>query len=150
MNELKTVKLTESAMSKIKSLVAKCDDNQVADIDIKRFRIEVQGGGCYGYVYKYSVEKDVSKKLASDDILMNITQQGDDFILEVCEEARTLDDVAMSAAHDDRGIVVIDSMTLELIAGSTLDYSIELQGEEFVMLNPGASSQCGCGVSFSV
>ena len=45
---------------------------------------------------------------------------------------------------------VIDKSSLEIIAGSTIDFKKEMIGESFVIDNPKASASCGCGLSFSV
>ena len=45
---------------------------------------------------------------------------------------------------------VIDKMSLDIIAGSPIDFKKELIGETFVINNPKASASCGCGLSFSV
>ena len=45
---------------------------------------------------------------------------------------------------------VIDKQSLEIIAGSTVDFKKEMIGESFSIINPKASSSCGCGLSFSV
>ena len=45
---------------------------------------------------------------------------------------------------------VIDKQSLEIIAGSTVDFKKELIGESFSINNPKASASCGCGLSFSV
>tara|TARA_Y100000816_G_C25786311_1_gene412177 strand:- start:314 stop:628 length:315 start_codon:yes stop_codon:yes gene_type:complete len=45
---------------------------------------------------------------------------------------------------------VIDKESLNIIAGSTVDFKKEMIGESFVIKNPKASSSCGCGLSFSV
>tara|TARA_A100001011_G_scaffold309721_1_gene325958 strand:+ start:116 stop:433 length:318 start_codon:yes stop_codon:yes gene_type:complete len=45
---------------------------------------------------------------------------------------------------------VIDKASLEIIAGSTVDFKREMIGESFVIDNPKASASCGCGLSFSV
>ena len=46
--------------------------------------------------------------------------------------------------------VVIDSVSLEFLAGATIDFSEELIGSKFVIENPNATSSCGCGTSFSI
>jgi iron-sulfur cluster insertion protein len=46
--------------------------------------------------------------------------------------------------------VVIDPASLDLLAGSELDYADELMGASFAVKNPQARSSCGCGTSFSV
>ena len=45
---------------------------------------------------------------------------------------------------------VIDKQSLEIIAGSTVDFKKEMIGESFSINNPKASASCGCGLSFSV
>tara|TARA_B100001027_G_scaffold212913_1_gene182876 strand:+ start:417 stop:731 length:315 start_codon:yes stop_codon:yes gene_type:complete len=45
---------------------------------------------------------------------------------------------------------IIDKGSLDIIAGSTVDFKKELIGESFVINNPKASASCGCGLSFSV
>ncbi len=46
--------------------------------------------------------------------------------------------------------VVTDPLSLELLSGSTIDYVVNLMGENFKVTNPNASSGCGCGESFSI
>ncbi len=47
-------------------------------------------------------------------------------------------------------LTIIDRTSLDIIAGSTVDFKKEMIGESFVINNPKASSSCGCGLSFSV
>ena len=47
-------------------------------------------------------------------------------------------------------LTIIDRASLDIIAGSTVDFKKEMIGESFVINNPKASSSCGCGLSFSV
>jgi iron-sulfur cluster assembly accessory protein len=46
--------------------------------------------------------------------------------------------------------VVVDAVSLDLLAGSELDWSEALIGAHFAVKNPQAVSGCGCGVSFAV
>ncbi len=46
--------------------------------------------------------------------------------------------------------LLIDSMSLQYLAGAEIDYTDGLQGSQFVIKNPTATSTCGCGSSFSV
>jgi len=50
----------------------------------------------------------------------------------------------------DGATVVVDPSSLDLLAGSELDFSDELMGSYFAVRNPNATSACGCGTSFSV
>ena len=45
---------------------------------------------------------------------------------------------------------IIDINSLNIIAGSVVDFKKELIGNSFVINNPKATSSCGCGLSFSV
>ncbi|MFD1379301.1 iron-sulfur cluster insertion protein ErpA [Fodinicurvata halophila] len=46
--------------------------------------------------------------------------------------------------------VVVDSISLELLGGSEVDFIEDLIGSYFSIRNPNASSSCGCGTSFSI
>jgi iron-sulfur cluster insertion protein len=46
--------------------------------------------------------------------------------------------------------MVVDSMSIQYLMGSEVDYSEGLQGSQFLVKNPNATSTCGCGSSFSV
>ena len=50
----------------------------------------------------------------------------------------------------DGATVLIDSMSLEFLAGSEIDYVDELIGASFQIRNPNATAACGCGTSFSI
>lgn len=47
--------------------------------------------------------------------------------------------------------IVMDEPSLELLKGSTVDYTMELIGSQFKVVGiPGATSSCGCGTSFDI
>jgi iron-sulfur cluster insertion protein len=46
--------------------------------------------------------------------------------------------------------LLIDPMSFQYLIGAEIDYQENLQGAQFVIKNPGATSTCGCGSSFSV
>ena len=48
------------------------------------------------------------------------------------------------------GKTVIDRQSLDIIAGSVVDFKKEMIGETFSIKNPKALASCGCGLSFSV
>ncbi|BAN36319.1 MAG: iron-sulfur cluster insertion protein ErpA [Sulfuricella sp.] len=45
--------------------------------------------------------------------------------------------------------LLIDPMSFQYLAGSEIDYQEGLQGSQFVIKNPNATTTCGCGSSFS-
>ncbi len=81
-------------------------------------RVAVNGGGCSGFQYEFSV---VEKGESDDQVVVD---------------------------HGAR--VLIDTVSLAYLAGSTLDYVDDLMGQAFKVKNPQAKSSCGCGVSFSL
>src|SRR3569832_838609 len=46
--------------------------------------------------------------------------------------------------------LLIDPMSFQYLVCAEIDYTEGLQGEQFVIRNPNASTTCGCGSSFSV
>jgi len=50
-----------------------------------------------------------------------------------------------------RAKVVMDGPSLELLKGSKVDFTMELIGSQFKIVdNPLATSSCGCGTSFDI
>ena len=63
------------------------------------------------------------------------------------DAAQQSDDLVIERAGTK---VLVDPASLDLLAGSELDYTDELMGSHFAVRNPNAKSACGCGTSFSV
>ena len=65
-------------------------------------------------------------------------------------------DLADGAENDDSvsetdGVrLVVDPISLDLIAGSTVDFVESLGGAAFKVENPQAAASCGCGSSFGI
>ena len=55
-----------------------------------------------------------------------------------------------AVAEQDGVRLVVDSISLDLVRGSAVDYVEELGGAAFKVTNPNAASGCGCGSSFAV
>ena len=47
-------------------------------------------------------------------------------------------------------LLVVDPVSLDLVAGSTVDFVESLGGSAFQVTNPNAASGCGCGSSFAI
>jgi iron-sulfur cluster insertion protein len=45
--------------------------------------------------------------------------------------------------------LLIDPMSYQYLIGAEIDYQENLEGAQFVIKNPNATSTCGCGSSFS-
>lgn len=46
--------------------------------------------------------------------------------------------------------LLVDPMSYQYLVGAEIDYTEGLEGAQFVIRNPNASTTCGCGSSFSV
>lgn len=46
--------------------------------------------------------------------------------------------------------LVVDPMSLQYLMGAEIDYKDTVEGAQFVIRNPNATTTCGCGSSFSV
>lgn len=87
-------------------------------------RITIESGGCHGFQYLMNLV-DLSKSPVTEE----------DTLFEGDKGAK----------------VVIDEASLELLNGSTVDYTMELIGSQFKVTGiPGATSSCGCGTSFDI
>ncbi|KAJ5890209.1 FeS cluster insertion protein [Penicillium tannophilum] len=96
-------------------------------------RITVTSGGCHGFQYMMSLES-ASKIDAEEDTVF---------------EGEEAEGAPANAAGEAK--VVMDEPSLELLSGSTVDYTTELIGSQFTIVdNPRATSNCGCGTSFDV
>ncbi|MDH3431591.1 MAG: iron-sulfur cluster insertion protein ErpA [Gammaproteobacteria bacterium] len=45
--------------------------------------------------------------------------------------------------------LVIDPMSVQYLMGAEIDYKEDLQGAQFIIRNPNATTTCGCGQSFT-
>ena len=51
---------------------------------------------------------------------------------------------------DNHGVtLLIDPMSIQYLAGAEIDYREDMEGAQFVIRNPNATTTCGCGSSFS-
>ena len=54
------------------------------------------------------------------------------------------------ATMEKNGVtLLIDAMSYQYLVGAEIDYQEGIEGAQFVIKNPNASSTCGCGSSFS-
>ena len=62
------------------------------------------------------------------------------------DEAVNEDDTSM----EKNGVMLlIDAMSFQYLAGAEIDYQEGIEGAQFVIKNPNATSTCGCGSSFA-
>lgn len=107
------VDITSACAARLKAL-SKARARDVA------LRVTVDGGGCSGFQYVFTVE-DMGGRKRDDNLFQN---------------------------HG--AVVVVDDISLAYIAGAKVDYVEELISSSFrVSENPNSDSSCGCGVSFA-
>lgn len=63
------------------------------------------------------------------------------------DEVQNEDDFEVSV---DEFKLLVDSMSMQYLQGSEIDYVESLMGSSFNIKNPNATSKCGCGSSFGV
>ena len=68
-------------------------------------------------------------------------QYGFTFDEEVNEDDTTMEKAGV--------MLLIDAMSYQYLVGAEIDYKEDLEGAQFVIKNPNATTTCGCGSSFS-
>jgi iron-sulfur cluster assembly accessory protein len=107
------LKLSDSCVRRLQAILKNPSD---------KLRVFVEGGGCSGFQYKFTVESNKEPTKAEDLIVEREGVQ-----------------------------VVVDKDSLELLKGSTIDYQEELIRSSFrILSNPNAEQGCSCGTSFSI
>ncbi|RLV94935.1 Iron-sulfur assembly protein 2 [Spathaspora sp. JA1] len=85
-------------------------------------RIKVESGGCHGFQYNLELS-NLNKELSEDDELYVFDREG--------------------------GKIALDDSSLTILQDSKLDYTHELIGSQFkIVESPYTSTACGCGSSF--
>jgi len=125
-------------------------------------RIQVESGGCHGFQYIMKLVT-LPSEVPSVESLRQLEEQQE-------QEERTAsstpvlrsDDTIFVFAADENmagdavvGLegpkIVLDTASLELLKGSKVDFTQELIGSQFKIVdNPFATSSCGCGTSFDI
>lgn len=94
-------------------------------------RVSVESGGCHGFQYLMSLTTTKEIDLQEDTLFEN--------------------EAPARSTGDYKPKVVLDEASLELLKGSSIDYTMELIGSQFKVTGiPGATSSCGCGTSFDI
>ena len=103
--------------------ITKSAGNQLIKIaknnNVNNILFSVSSGGCNGFNYQFSP----------------LEKTGDNKLDEI-------------VPYENINIVVCGH-SLFAVLGTTIDWKKDIMGESFNFTNPNASSQCGCGSSFS-
>ncbi len=55
-----------------------------------------------------------------------------------------------TVVENDGVTLLVDPMSYQYLIGAEVDFTDDLEGAQFVIRNPNATTTCGCGSSFSV
>lgn len=103
-------------------------------------RIQVESGGCHGFQYLMSLVT-----IPANDAAAASGEEADTVFQYVADEG------AAATAGDNIPKIVLDEPSLDLLKGSKVDFTMELIGSQFKIVdNPLATSSCGCGTSFDI
>lgn len=86
-----------------------------------KLRVYVTGGGCSGFKYGFTFDEEI---------------QEDDTVVAKQVGSGTVQ-------------LLVDSMSFQYLSGAEIDYKEDIDGEQFIIRNPNATTTCGCGSSFT-
>jgi len=97
--------------------------------------------------------REIQTDDSNPDLALRITVEsggchGFKYTISLSDKFDTVDDTVF---EESGAKVVMDEPSLELLKGSKIDYTMELIGSQFKIVdNPHATSSCGCGTSFDI
>lgn len=122
-------------------------------------RIQVESGGCHGFQYLMSLTTlptlnsilDATKETPPQSATLSSVSVSPITGVEAKVGKLEEDDTVFAAEDGSGAKVVMDGPSLELLKGSKVDFTMELIGSQFKIVdNPLATSSCGCGTSFAI
>ncbi|KAF1826485.1 uncharacterized protein K489DRAFT_295023, partial [Dissoconium aciculare CBS 342.82] len=126
-----TITITPRAAHRLQKIAATDKNPDLA------LRVTVESGGCHGFQYLMSLTNAKDADVEEDSIFENEDVVGKNTEGEEIAEYKAK--------------VIMDEPSLELLKGSSVDYTMELIGSQFKVTGiPGAKSSCGCGTSFDI
>ncbi|RSL97426.1 hypothetical protein CEP52_010919 [Fusarium oligoseptatum] len=130
------LEITERAAKRLNKIMEKDGNPNLA------LRIQVESGGCHGFQYLMSL---ITLPPKDSPEWSNIVNEDDTIFQYIPEDADP------ATASEEGPKVVLDEPSLDLLKGSKVDFTMELIGSQFKIVdNPFATSSCGCGTSFDI
>ncbi|CUS10877.1 unnamed protein product [Tuber aestivum] len=131
---LMKIDISQRAVKRLKEIQSKDSNPDLA------LRITVESGGCHGFKYTISL----SDTFDEDEDTSVVPSPPRATVFGQCNA-----NPRFSVFEEDGAKVVMDEPSLGLLRDSTVDYTAELIGSQFKIVdNPHATSSCGCGTSF--
>ncbi|KAI1310951.1 hypothetical protein F5Y03DRAFT_344539 [Xylaria venustula] len=152
------LEITPRAANRLSQIMSKDRNPYLA------LRIQVESGGCHGFQYLMSLTM-LPSSASPPDAALGAQQVADDVVPSTTTSsspappALNEDDTVFAFSAEDESStppltspkIVLDLPSLELLKGSKVDYTMELIGSQFKIVdNPLATSSCGCGTSFDI
>ncbi|KAM0513367.1 hypothetical protein ACHAPE_007829 [Trichoderma viride] len=129
------LEITSRAAQRLSEIMVKDKNPNLA------LRIRVESGGCHGFQYLMNL---ITMPTGEAREASPIVSEEDSIFQYVSDEAS-------SSSSESSAKVILDEPSLELLKGSKVDFTQELIGSQFKIVdNPYASSSCGCGTSFDI
>ncbi|RFU79555.1 iron sulfur cluster assembly-related [Trichoderma arundinaceum] len=129
------LEITPRAAQRLSEIMVKDKNPNLA------LRIRVESGGCHGFQYLMSL---ITMPTGEAREASTIVSEEDSIFQYVPDEAN-------SSPSEDSPKIILDEPSLELLKGSKVDFTKELIGSQFKIVdNPYATSSCGCGASFDI
>ncbi|KAL2136362.1 hypothetical protein VTI74DRAFT_4194 [Chaetomium olivicolor] len=143
------LEITPRAAKRLTEIMAKDSNPHLA------LRIQVESGGCHGFQYLMKlVTLPLSLPTGAESPTPPAAEENHDNDNTIRE-----DDTIFTFAPDETSPpgdlsapkIILDFPSLELLKGSKVDFTMELIGSQFKIVdNPLATSSCGCGTSFDI
>ncbi|KAI2630556.1 hypothetical protein GGS21DRAFT_207638 [Xylaria nigripes] len=157
------LEITPRAANRLSQIMTKDKNPNLA------LRIQVESGGCHGFQYLMSLTTLPSSISSANSSAAVPPLESEQVAEDITPSTTTSsapspqvlneDDVVFSYTPDEDASavplpcakVVLDVPSLERLKGSKVDYTMELIGSQFKIVdNPFAVSSCGCGSSFDI
>ncbi|KAH8879891.1 hypothetical protein GQ53DRAFT_597711, partial [Thozetella sp. PMI_491] len=140
-NEMR-LEITPRAAKRLSEIMSKDANPNLA------LRIQVESGGCHGFQYLMSLVT-LPPTLPEEGSFGGDEQDG-----EIREDDTIFTFTSgdgLQAGNLSAPKIILDTPSLELLKGSKVDFTMELIGSQFKIIdNPLATSSCGCGTSFDI
>ncbi|KAK4106958.1 hypothetical protein N658DRAFT_462067 [Parathielavia hyrcaniae] len=145
------LEITPRAAKRLTEIMSKDSNPHLA------LRIQVESGGCHGFQYLMKLvtlppalpnkDSSTAAPAAEEDNASAAIHEDDTIFTYTFEEDSSSPLADLTGAPK----IVLDQPSLELLKGSKVDFTMELIGSQFKIVdNPLATSSCGCGTSFDI
>ncbi|KAI0448148.1 hypothetical protein F4803DRAFT_10909 [Xylaria telfairii] len=154
------LEITPRAANRLSQIMSKDKNPYLA------LRIQVESGGCHGFQYLMSlttIPSTGTSPLEPEQVAEEVTPSTTTASAPSSPALEEDDTIFAFSPDNDAGEtsgsppsltnpkIVLDLPSLELLKGSKVDYTMELIGSQFKIVdNPLATSSCGCGTSFDI